>query len=49
MFQVMAEISDKIHAPQNTDKTKELSEKLWSFIQELHEWREKVTAVEGIR
>ena len=45
----MEEISDKIHAPQNTDKTKELSEKLWSFIQELHKWREKVTAVEGNR
>ena len=47
IFQVMEEISDKIHAPHTPDKTKELSEKLWSFIQELHEWREKVTAVEG--
>ena len=45
IFQVMEEISDKIHAPQNTDKTEELSEKLRSFIQELHEWREKVTTV----
>ena len=49
IFKAMEEISDKIHAPQNPDKTKELSEKLRSFIQEIHEWREKVTAVEGIR
>ena len=45
----MEEISDKIHAPHTPDKTKELSEKLRSFVQELHEWREKVTAVEGNR
>ena len=49
MFQAMEEISDKIHAPHNPDKTKELSEKLRSLTQELHDWREKVTAVEGIR
>ncbi len=47
IFQVMEEISDKIHAPHNPDKTKELSEKLRSLTQEIHEWREKVTAVEG--
>ena len=45
----MEEISDKIHAPHTPDKTKELSEKLRSFVQELHEWREKITAVEGNR
>ena len=49
MFQAMEEISDKIHAPHNPDKTKELSEKLRSLTQELHDWREKVTAVEEIR
>jgi len=49
IFQVMEEISDKIHAPHNPDKTKELLEKLLSLTQEIHEWREKVTAVEGIR
>ena len=49
IFQVMEEISDKIHAPRNPDKTKELSEKLRSLTQELHDWREKVTAVEGNR
>ena len=49
MFQAMEEISDKIHAPHNPDKTKELSEKLRSLTQELHDWREKVTAVEGNR
>ena len=49
MFQAMEEISDKIHAPHTPDKTKELSEKLRSLTQELHDWREKVTAVEGIR
>ena len=49
MFQAMEEISDEIHAPHTPDKTKELSEKLRSFVQELHEWREKVTAVEGNR
>ena len=49
MFQAMEEISNKIHAPHTPDKTKELSEKLRSLTQELHDWREKVTAVEGIR
>jgi len=51
MFQAMEEISNKnkIHAPHTPDKTKELSEKLWSLTQKLHEWREKVTAVEGNR
>ena len=45
MFQAMEEISDKIHAPHTPDKTKELSEKLRSLTQELHDWREKVTAL----
>ena len=51
IFQAMEEISNKnkIHAPHNPEETKELSEKLRSLTQELHEWREKVTAVEGIR
>ena len=51
IFQAMEEISNKnkIHAPHNPDKTKERLEKLWSLTQELHEWREKVTAVEEIR
>ena len=51
MFQAMEEISNKnkIHAPHTPDKTKELSEKLRSLTQEIHEWREKVTAVEGNR
>ena len=49
MFQAMEEISDKIHAPHNPEETKELLEKLRSLTQELHDWREKVTAVEGIR
>ena len=49
MFQAMEEISDKIHAPHTPDKTKELSEKLRSLTQEIHEWREKVTPVEGNR
>ena len=49
IFQAMEEISDKIHTPQNPDKTKELSEKLRSLTQEIHEWREKVTAVERNR
>ena len=49
MFQAMEEISDKIHAPHTPDKTKELSEKLRSLTQEIHEWRQKVTAVEGNR
>ena len=49
IFQVMEEISNKIHTPHNPDKTKELSEKLRSLTQELQEWREKVTAVEGNR
>ena len=45
----MEEISNKIHTPHTPDKTKELSEKLRSLTQEIHEWREKVTAVEGNR
>ena len=45
----MEEISDKIHAPRNPEETKECLEKLRSLTQELHDWREKVTAVEGIR
>ena len=49
MFQAMEEISDEIHAPHTPDKTKELSEKLRSLTQEIHEWRQKVTAVEGNR
>ena len=49
IFQVMEEISNKIHAPHNPEETKELSEKLRSLTQELQEWREKVTAVEGNR
>ena len=51
IFQAMEEISNKnkIHAPHNPEETKELSEKLRSLTQELHDWREKVTAVEGIR
>ena len=49
IFQAMEEISDKIHAPHNPEETKELSEKLRSLTQELHDWREKVTAVEEIR
>ncbi|MFC2392296.1 MAG: hypothetical protein ACFNL3_02375 [Rothia aeria] len=49
IFQVMEEISDKIHTPHNPEETKERLEKLWSLTQELQEWREKVTAVEGNR
>ena len=51
IFQAMEEISNKnkIHAPHTPDETKELSEKLRSLTQELHDWREKVTAVEEIR
>ena len=49
IFQVMEEISDKIHTPHNPEETKERLEKLWSLTQELQEWREKVTAVEEIR
>ena len=51
IFQAMEEISNKnkIHAPHNPEETKERLEKLWSLTQELHEWREKVTAVEEIR
>ena len=45
----MEEISDKIHAPRNPEETKERLEKLRSLTQELHDWREKVTAVEEIR
>ena len=47
IFQVMEEISNKIHTPHNPEETKERLEKLWSLTQELQEWREKVTAVEG--
>ena len=43
--QAVEEISDKIHAPHNPEETKERLEKLWSLTQELHDWREKVTAV----
>ena len=51
IFQAMEEISNKnkIHAPHTPEETKELSEKLRSLTQELHDWREKVTAVEEIR
>ncbi|MDK7353697.1 hypothetical protein [Rothia aeria] len=51
IFQAMEEISNKnkIHAPHNPDKTKERLEKLRSLTQEIHEWREKVTAVEENR
>ena len=49
IFQAMEEISDKIHAPHNPEETKELLEKLRSLTQEIHEWREKVTAVERNR
>ena len=49
IFQVMEEISNKIHTPHNPEETKERLEKLWSLTQEIHEWREKVTAVEGNR
>ncbi len=51
MFQAMEEISNKnkIHAPHNPEETKELLEKLRSLTQEIHEWREKVTAVERNR
>ena len=47
----MEEISNKnkIHTPHNPEETKERLEKLWSLTQELQEWREKVTAVEGNR
>ena len=51
IFQAMEEISNKnkIHAPHNPDKTKELSEKLRSLTQEIHEWREKVTTAQRTR
>ena len=49
IFQVMEEISDKIHAPHNPEETKELSEKLRSLTQELHDWREKVTTAQRTR
>ena len=49
MFQAMEEISNKIHTPHNPEETKERLEKLWSLTQEIHEWREKVTAIEEIR
>ena len=45
----MEEISNKIHAPHTPDKTKELSEKLRSLTQEIHEWREKVTTAQRTR
>ena len=49
IFQAVEEISNKnkIHTPHNPEETKERLEKLRSLTQELHEWREKVTAVEG--
>ena len=49
IFQAVEEISNKIHTPQNTDKTKELLEKLRSLTQEIHEWREKVTTAQRTR
>ena len=49
IFQAMEEISDKIHAPHNPEETKELSEKLRSLTQELHDWREKVTTAQRTR
>ena len=49
IFQAMEEISDKIHAPHTPDKTEELSEKLRSLTQEIHEWREKVTTAQRTR
>ena len=45
----MEEISNKIHTPHTPDKTKELSEKLRSLTQELHDWREKVTTAQRTR
>ena len=45
----MEEISNKIHTPHTPDKTKELSEKLRSLTQEIHEWREKVTTAQRTR
>ena len=47
IFQTVEEISNKnkIHAPHNPEETIERLEKLCSLTQELHEWREKVTAV----
>ena len=45
----MEEISNKIHTPHTPDKTKELSEKLRSLTQEIHEWREKVTTAQKTR
>ena len=51
IFQAVEEISNKnkIHTPHNPDKTKELSEKLRSLTQEIHEWREKVTTAQRTR
>ena len=49
IFQVMEEISNKIHTPHNPEETKERLEKLWSLTQELQEWREKVTTAQRTR
>ena len=51
IFQAMEEISNKnkIHAPHTPEETKELSEKLRSLTQELHDWREKVTTAQRTR
>ena len=45
----LEETNDEFLAAKNHEVEKELSEKLRSLTQELHDWREKVTAVEGIR
>ena len=45
----LEETNDEFLAAKNHEVEKELSEKLRSLTQELHDWREKVTAVEEIR
>ena len=45
----LEETNDEFLAAKNHEVEKELSEKLQSLTQELHDWREKVTAVEGNR
>ena len=45
----LEETNNEFLAAKNHEVEKELSEKLRSLTQELHDWREKVTAVEGIR
>ena len=45
----LEETNDEFLAAKNHEVEKELSEKLRSLTQEIHEWREKVTAVEEIR